>query len=265
MVSRFAPLSFAALVALFGGCALANPSGDHVRNYGSDAGPSDVGIADGSADAGRSGPPRLRVVHLARDTGTIEVSGPSSIVTGLDFLGVSEQVDVPSGTVTFSVVEDGTALISETLGPLRDGVDYTLAFYGDVAMASATGRPLGLLLLEDDPSGLASTDIRLIVIHLATPVSAGQLVAVDGEVFTPLITDLDFPEVDAIDDLPAARYTVAFDIGADDILDVEFELPAYFPGTYANVFIGSRGDGSVFLFSVNARSGASTIIESMTP
>ncbi len=271
MVSRSILCSLAALVVIVGGCTLANPSGDHVRNNGNDVGPSDGGGVDGGgvdsgSDAGRIGPPRLRVVHLARDTGTVAVGAPSDIVTGLDFLSVSAQVEVPSGELTFDVTDvDNNELVAATLGPLRNGFDYTLAFYGDAGSSPPTGRPRGLLLLEDDATGLASSDIRLIVIHLATPVSAGQLVVVDGEMFSPLITDLDFPEVDAIDDLPAARYTVAFDVGADDILDVEFDLPAYFPGTYANVFIGAQPDGSVFLFSVNARTGTPTLIEATPP
>jgi hypothetical protein len=43
-------------------------------------------------------------------------------------------------------------------------------------------------------------------------------------------------------------------------VDLEFNIPSLVPGTYANVFVASRSDDSVFLL-VNTRRGATLVID----
>ena len=260
-------LSTFTIVTLLAGCSLVNPTVDHTGGSGARDAGTDA-RADVGNDAGRVGPPRVRVVHLARDTAsTVDVyAGDMQIATSLAFERVSTQAEAPTGMVRFNVSDGGVVLVSELLGPLRNNFDYTLAFYGDAVDAPFVGRDLGALLLEDDASGIAPTDIRLTVIHLATPVSQGQFVTVDDEGgFDPIVPRLDFPEVARLDDLRAARYRVAFDIGANGELDVTFALPSYINQTYANVFIATRPDESVFLFSVNSNTGTGTSIDVELP
>lgn len=262
------------LAALLTGCSLVNATSSHMGGSSVDAGldaPTDRADAAADAgpppdahagpDAGRIGPPRARVVHLARDTASVNafsiVAGTgdeATLAEDLTYATVSARVDAPEGMRTINVVDaGGLVVVSELLGPFLPNTDYTIAFYGDQVDPPFGDRGPGVLLLEDDASGLdTARDIRLSVVHLASSVSAGQLVTIDRSSggFTVLARDVDFTGVATLRELPAMGYRVGFDAEADSDIDVEFELPAYFPGTYANVFIGSRGDGSVFLLSV---------------
>jgi len=269
------------------GCSLVNASTSHTR--GSDAGsadaaptddaPTDAGPADGGpADAGPTdtgatdtGPtdapipsePTLRVAHLARDTGSIDVYADGRLLTaGLDFSSVGEPAELPAGAdVAFRVTRAGTdeTLVERTFSATA-GRSYTLTLYGDEESPPFPERTLALLLLDDDASGLDVTrDIRLAVIHVASPVIAGQLVAVTPSGNVLLADDFGFAAIAPLS-LPSMAYTVGFDAGADGVIDVEFEVPALVPGTYANVFVAARPDDSVYLL-VNTDAGATLEID----
>ncbi len=270
-LTRLVVIGFATLLA---SCSLVNATSSHMGGASVDVGTDDQLDAAIDApvgpDAGRVGPARVRVVHLARDTSLVNVFAvPTSsrvpLAAGLGFTSASTYVDAPEGMVLFEVERNGApggVVVSAMLGPLAVNTDYTLAFFGDEVDPPFGDRGAGILLLTDDASGLDTRrDIRLAIIHLASPVAEGQLVAIDPTGgFSVLAEDVAFQGVARLGALPAMeRYRVGFDAEADDTIDVRFDLPDYFPGTYANVFIGARNDGSVFLYSVTG--GSARVIE----
>lgn len=265
------------------GCSLLNAGSTHTERFGADAG-TDGGAFDGSGDAPDASevdapdasdidaplsPPGVRVAHLSRDSGVVDVFANGALIAGgLDFATVSEPVDVPAGTLAFRVERAGTVLVVPTDFVVAPGRQYTLTFFGDevdppVFMGEAA-RTLGLLLLDDDASGLdTDRDIRLAVIHVASPVIAGRLVAVRSALEggnLVLARTFGFRAVAPIPMLPSSAYLVGFDAQANGTVDVTFDIPKLFPGTYANVFVAARTDGSVFLLA-NTQDGATEIIE----
>lgn len=254
MVSRARLWVLAATAALSLGCSLVNATSDHTARYGTDG---------GALDASRS-EPIVRVVHLARDTGAVDVYlDGTALPTTLAFTDVSAAAPLPTGgSVTVRITQAGssTTLVEQTF-PIVAGHGYTLVFYGDeVAPPFDPPRTLALLLLDDVSDGLdAATDERLAVVHVASPVIAGQLVAVRAAGNTVLARDFGFTAVARLD-LVSMAYTVGFDAGADGVVDVAFDVPPLVPGTYANVFVAARADGSVFLL-VTTLSGARVLID----
>ena len=202
--------------------------------------------------------PTLRVAHLARDTGPVDVfAGDREIATGIEFANVDLVGEVTAGPIPFRVTRTGTneTLLSETIA-LSPGGMYTLTFYGDQTPPSEfPERTLALLLLNDDASGLDTRrEVRLAAVHVASPVIAGQLVSIQPEANETLVEDFAFTGVASLT-LPSRPYTVGFDAEADGTIDLEFSLPSLVPGTYANVFVAARPDNSVFLL-VNTSRGA---------
>jgi hypothetical protein len=230
-----------------------------------DAAPLDAGIDAAVVEPDTFEAPRatLRVVHLARDTQEVDVYANDALVTSvLDFAQVSgDPRELAPGAVAFRVTRAGsTSAILERTFEAQPGREYTLALYGDEEMPPFGDRALDLLWLDDDASGLDTTsEVRLAAVHVATPVIAGQLVAVRDSGNLLLADDFAFRGVAPLT-LPSAAYVVGFDAGADGTVDLDFSVPALAPGTYANVFVAARVDGSVFLF-VTARSGPPIIID----
>jgi hypothetical protein len=274
MVTSRVMVFVAALAAV--GCSLVNAPDSHTRGRSGADGGADGGVADGGStdagsteadggsitDAGSTEPPLLRVAHLARDNGPVDVYANGALIAeGIDFAAVGASVEVPAGDVLFRVLRAGTeALLAEQTFEASLGRRYTLTFYGDEVEPPFGDRTLDLLLLDDDASGLDITrSIRLAVVHVATPVVAGQLVAVTPDGNLLLANDFGFSAVARLRELAATSYTVGFDAGADGTVDLEFDLPSLVPGTYANVFVATRPDGSVFLL-VNTQLGATLTI-----
>jgi len=210
----------------------------------------DLVDARSEIDTASPRPATIRVVHLARDTGRVEVfAGGVRLADRLGFSSASAPVEIPAGTVDVRVTRVGaTASLVEEPIDLEPGRQYTLTFYGDEGVPPLAGRTLGLLLLDDDATGFdPSSQIKLSVIHVAVPVIAGQLVSIGPSGNMLLIDDFDFRAVAPLT-LDSRGYTVGFDAGADGFVDVEFVIPTLAAGTYANVFVASRPDNSVYLF-----------------
>jgi hypothetical protein len=230
----------------------------------SDAPVTDAGVPDASGpDAPLGPPPRVRVAHLARDTGAIDVYANDELVaSSLGFAGLSATSrELASGAVVVRITRAGSAatLLERTFSAER-GREYTLAVYGDEERPPFGDRTLELLWLDDDASGLdVTTEVRLAAVHVASPVIAGQLVAVRPEGNLLLADDFGFRAVAPLT-LPSAAYVVGFDAGADGVVDLEFVVPALVPGTYANVFVAARPDDGVFLF-VTTQRGAAVVID----
>jgi len=231
---------------------------DAAREVG--MGAVDTGVVE--IDAADRSPPTVRVTHLARDTGPVDVYADGTLLAGaLTFSTVGTSVSISEGTVTFRVTRAGTeeTLLSQTL-TTELGRGYTLTVYGDEDSPPFPERTLALLLLDDDASGLDVTrDIRLAFVHVAGPVIAGQLVAVTPSGNVLLADDFGFRAVAPLT-LPSMSYRVGFDAGADGVIDIEFDVPALVPGSYASVFLAARRDDSVFLL-VNTARGATVEID----
>jgi|GEM_PF-2263852 len=252
------------------GCTLINAPSTHTQGRGRDVGidaavadaplpdaplPPDVGfdaplppdVGFDAPDAPLS-PPAVRVAHLARGTGLIDITANGiSLTARLAFSSVGEPGELAEGPVDFRVTRAGTdqVLIEQSLTVMQ-GRNYTLTFYGDEVSPPFPGRTIDLLLLDDDATGIGDS-IRLAAVHVATPVSAGQLVSVnDLGIFVPLATDFAYRGVATLT-LPARPYTVGFDAGADGTVDLVFAVPGLANGTYANVFVAARSNGSVYL------------------
>jgi hypothetical protein len=216
-----------------------------------------------STDAPLAPLPLVRIAHLARDTRDIDVYANDELVTSsLGFAELSPStVEISDGAIVFRVTRAGSSetLLERTFSAER-GRAYTLAVCGDEDMPPFGDRRLDLLWLDDDASGLdAATEVRLAAVHVASPIIAGQLVAVRAEGNLLLANDFGFRAVASLT-LASAAYVVGFDAGADGVVDLEFAVPALVPGTYANVFVAARADNSVFLF-VTTQSGAAVIID----
>lgn len=251
MVTRIGVTALAA-VALTMGCSLVNAPSSHTRGRGEVA-----------VDAGLPAAPQLRLVHLARDTGSIDLYvNDQMLAADLPFAEVSQPGEVEEGLVALRVNRAGTMdVLAEGSFELDPSREYTLTLHGDEEEAPFE-RQLDLLILNDDASGLDTvTKIRLAVVHVATPVVAGQLVAVGpGGMNTLLADDFGFTAVALLSELDSKEYVVGFDAGANGIVDLTFDLPSLVPGTYANVFVATRPDDSVFLL-VNTQLGATLEID----
>ena len=87
-----------------------------------------------------AGPTRLRVINLIPNAASMQLTVADSIfVSGLPFQGITEYMDVASGTNEFKVSVDGgaTTLIDIPL-TLALGVDYTFLVYGPVEAAHSS-------------------------------------------------------------------------------------------------------------------------------
>jgi len=203
--------------------------------------------------------PLLRVVHAARDTAPVNVlvDGTLAFEDAIAFQGASEDATLPSGLVTIEVVQadTGELLLQEDF-ELARGRRYTLAVYGDVTPPEMyPERTRALLLLPDDGGPFdADNEIRVTVTHLASPVVAGNLVAVLPGNDLLIADSFGFAAIARPPPLPATSYTVGFDAGANDTIDFTFDLPRLVPGTYANVFVVCDPAGNPFLL-VNTRGG----------
>jgi hypothetical protein len=81
-----------------------------------------------------AGPTRLRVVNLIPNAASMQLTvADSTVVSGLPFQGLTEYMDVASGTNEFKVsVDGGATTLIDTFNTLAVGVDYTFIVYGPV-------------------------------------------------------------------------------------------------------------------------------------
>jgi hypothetical protein len=189
----------------------------------------------------------VRVMHLSRDAPNVDVfAGTARVITDLPFKQQSQFLTVPSGGLDVAVTATGapieTAVIDATVSLLPDR-RYTVVAYGDLA-------EIGALVLEDDASNLAPTDIRVPITHVAPGVTRGDVyVLLDGGATfgTQLVDDFGFGETPAAIDVPAGMYTVGFDAEANGDIQAIFDLPLLTPGTYARAYVIQEIDDTVGL------------------
>jgi hypothetical protein len=189
----------------------------------------------------------VRVMHLSRDAPNVDVyGGGARVVTDLPFKSQSPFLSVPAGTLSVAVTAAGapidTAVIAADIG-LLPRRKYTVVAYDDLAAIKA-------LVLEDDVTGLAGTDIRVPITHVAPGVTRGVIfVLLDGGMTfgTQLVDDFGFGETAPTIDVPAGMYTVGFDAEANGDIQAIFNLPLLTPGTYARAYVIQEQDDSVGL------------------
>ncbi len=187
------------------------------------------------------------MVHLSADAPAVDVlaDGADRVVTGLAFGEGTAYLTVDEGTYDFAVVPAGGAVDDSVLDindlMLEADGYYTAVAYGELASISA-------LLLEDDFDGLDAGNIRVRAIHTASAVGEVDIwnIPETGDP-APLYENVPFGVAGDYLDLPAAAYTLGFDVDNDASPDVIFELPALPAGTVANVFAVSDTSGVYLL------------------
>jgi hypothetical protein len=187
----------------------------------------------------------VRVLHLSRDAPNVDVyAGGARVIRDLAFKSQSETLTVPSGALSVAVTATGAAIdtaVIEADLTLLPGRAYTVVAYADVANIQA-------LVLEDERSGLASSDIRVPITHVAPTVTRGDVYELLGGGTTfgaQLVDDFGFGETGEAIDLPAGTYTIGFDAEANGDVQAIFDLPLLTPGTFARAHVYQEADGSV--------------------
>jgi hypothetical protein len=187
----------------------------------------------------------IRVLHLSRDAPNVDVyANGSRAISNLPFKSQSSVLSVGSGTLSVAVTAAGappaTAVISADLS-LLPGRAYTVVAYDDLARIRA-------LVLEDETDGLAASDIRVPITHVAPLVTRGDVYELvgGGAMFgAQLVDDFGFGETGPAVDLPAGTYTIGFDAEANGDVQAIFDLPLLTPGTYARAFVYQEATGGV--------------------
>ena len=187
----------------------------------------------------------IRVLHLSRDAPNVDVyAGGVAAITDLAFKQQSATLTVPSGTLAVAVTAAGaameTAVLAASLSLLPNRA-YTVVAYDDLASIQA-------LVLEDDAAGIAATDIRVPITHVAPEVTRGDVYVLlsGGTTFgAQLVDDFGFGETPPAIDVPAGTYTIGFDAEANGDIQAIFDLPLLTPGSYARAHVFQEADGSV--------------------
>jgi hypothetical protein len=189
----------------------------------------------------------LRVLHLSPDAPGVDVyaNGTSKVVNNLMFLEGTSYLEVEAGTYDFNITATGSPASQSVLDidalVLSKDTYYTAVAFD--ALGSIKAMPL-----VDDYDGLDSGNIRVRAIHAAEAV--GQVdIWVIPETGNPsiLYENVDFGVAGDYLDLPAAAYTLGFDLDDDATPDVIFDVPALAAGTIANVFAVNDSNGAVTL------------------
>ncbi len=187
---------------------------------------------------------RLRVLHMSRNAPNVDVFiNGARVIIDLPFKSQSGTATVPSGSYDTAVTATGAAIHTAVINAnitLLPSKSYTVVAFGDLANISA-------LVLEDEPAGLAATDIRLPITHVAPDVTRGDIYELlGGTAFgAQLVDDFGFGETQTPPDLVAGTYVVGFDANATGVVDVTFNLPLLTPGTFARAFVMQEQNGAV--------------------
>ena len=254
--------SLSALIALTGCNKDTEDDTDvSVDEAGSDDGTGDDGTGDdgtgddgtgddGTGDDGTGTAPAettsIRVLHLSPDAPAVDVfvnSGDDATVADLAFGEGTGYLDIPADTYSFQIAAAGATAADAVLNiddlPLAADTSYT-------AVAIDYLDNISALALVDDYDGIAAGDIRLQIVHAAPGVPQVDIWVISDDGATPLLENVDFG-VYATVDVPAAAYTLGFDVDDDAIPDVIFDVPNLGADQAVNVFAVNDADGNVSL------------------
>lgn len=190
----------------------------------------------------------IRALHLSPDAPNVDIYVNASILAFEDvaFEQGSVYATLEPGTYDFNITATGTPAESAVLN--IEGLELAADTYY-TAVAFDFLADITPLALVDDYEALDAGNIRVRAIHTASGV--GQVdIWVIPEMDDPsiLYEDVDFGAVGGYLDLPAAAYTLGFDVDDDASPDLIFEIPALTEGTVANVFAVNDGS-AVFLLA----------------
>jgi hypothetical protein len=167
---------------------------------------------------------RLRVINLIPNATSMQLTlgSGSPLVSGLPYQGLTQYMDVPSGTSEFKVSVDGgaTNLIDNNV-TLAVGVDFTYIVYGPVEAVHSSAILDTTLLLPDG----GTFDMR--VINVATNVTGVDIYltapGVDLSATAPTVSDAEFGSATAFRVVNTSTYQLR--ITPTGTKDVIFETP----------------------------------------
>ncbi|GEM_PF-5174157 len=191
----------------------------------------------------------IRVIHLSPDAPAVDiwVNDSSAVISNLPFQHASTFLTVAQGTYDFDVVPAGGTIDQSVLAiddvMLAADQYYTVAAYN--TLDSIT--PLALV---DDMTPPAIDTIHVRAIHTAAGVGEVDiwLIPEMGSP-SPLWVDVPFGAVGNYLPVPAAAFTIGFDVDNDATPDLIFDIPALPSQTIANVFATANSMGKVFLIA----------------
>lgn len=258
---------FLTLVGALGAFAAGCSDDDETTDPGTSTGTT-TGTSTGTETGTTTGTPTgveqagIRVLHLSPDAPAVDVfaneTGP--VVTGLEFPEGTDFLEVDAGTYDFQIAASGSNAAEAVLEvnglELEAGGFYTAVAYDELESISA-------LALVEDFSEPAAGNIRVRAIHTAAGVGEVDIWNVtDPENPAPLYENVGFGVAGEAADLPAGAYAIGFDVDADAVPDLTFELPELAAGSIANLF--AVNDGSVFLLAQFA-DGTTARIDPIVP
>jgi hypothetical protein len=192
---------------------------------------------------------RIRVLHLSRDAGTVDVNANgAALVTGVSFTEGSTYIAVAPGDYTLDI---GPGVLSTPVLPLAANTFYTAVAFDDLASLQA-------LALTDDLGAPAAGNIRVRVIHAAVGVGQVDVLDVTG-MPAALFSDVDFGAATAEAEIAAGTYSIGIDTDDDGTAELTYDLPALAAGTIVNVFAVKDTDDTVFLLAQFSNSAVARI------
>jgi len=192
---------------------------------------------------------KIRVLHLSRDAGTVDVNANGgALVTGVSFTEGSAYIAVAPGDYTLDI---GPGVLTTPTLPLAANTFYTAVAFDDLASLQA-------LALTDDLSAPAAGNIRVRVIHAAVGVGQVDILDVTG-MPSALFSDVDFGTAPAGAEIAAGTYSIGIDTDDDGAADLTYDLPALAAGTIVNVFAVKDTDDTVFLLAQFSNSAVARI------
>jgi hypothetical protein len=192
----------------------------------------------------------LRALHLSPDAPGVDIflneaAGPA--VEDLAFPEGTGFLEVSAGVYKIDIAASGSSWEDAVLSVPglefeKDGSYTAVAF-------NTLGSIQALALAEDLSAPMAGT-FRTRAIHAAAGVGTVDIWNVtDEQNPAPLYVDFAFGDVGTYLELPAAAYSLGFDVDDDAVPDLVFELPALAAGVIANLFAVNDNGGAVFLLA----------------
>jgi hypothetical protein len=150
---------------------------------------------------------RVRVVHASPDAPSVDVLVDDAVaLSNVPYLGVSDYLEVPSGSRNLKVNAAGTATtVIDADADLAEDGEYTV-------IASGLASAIEPIVLVDDNSAPAPGNVRVRAIHGAPSAPAVDIYVTapgtDLETETPVLVNVEFGQVADYLEAPAGTYQV---------------------------------------------------------
>lgn len=205
----------------------------------------DTQVTDDTGVAAVTG--QIRVLHLSPDAPAVDVfvdGIDDPVVTGLEFPDTTAYLDLDVGTYTFRVSASGSPAADAVL--VFEDVEITEDLKLTAGAMNKVADIEGFALV-DDSEGLASTDIRVTVLHGAPDVGPVDIWEISGEP-AKLLDNVPFGASATLPDLASQPYVIAVDVNEDGAPDLTWDIPALPGGTQVNLYAANQGE-AVFLIA----------------